>query len=164
MMSPGMLGALGVSASPGTAPGTAPGTVGDGDEFAATTTTTYVACGSEDGGFIVWDLQTKETVQRVGGAPSEIDPAEVPSTPSGDGNGNGDGNGDENGDETRDEKVGDDVVDAPTATKVPEVPSHPDGHRDAVVGMDFAPSHGGGGALATSGLERDKTIKIWIAR
>ena len=158
MMSPGMLGALGVSASPGMAPGTAPGTVGDGDEFAATTTTTYVACGSEDGGFVVWDLHTKETVQRVGGAPSEMDPAEVPSTPSGDGNGNGDGDGDEK------QKVGDDVVDAPTAPKVPEVPSHPDGHRDAVVGMDFAPSHGGGGALATSGLERDKTIKIWIAR
>ena len=154
MLSPGMLGALGMRASPGTAPGTAPGTVGDGDEFAATTTTTYVACGSEDGGFVVWDLQTKETVQRVGGAPSEMDPAEAP------GNGNGDGDGDEK----RDEKVGDDVVDAPTATKVPEVPSHPDGHRDAVVGMDFAPSHGGGGALATSGLERDKTIKIWIAR
>ena len=106
----------------------------------------------------MWDLQTKETVQRVGGAPSEMDPAEVPSTPSGDGNGNGDGDGDEK------QKVGDDVVDAPTAPKVPEVPSHPDGHRDAVVGMDFAPSHGGGGALATSGLERDKTIKIWIAR
>ena len=93
-----------------------------------------------------------------GRAPSEMDPAEVPSTPSGDGNGNGDGDGDET------QKVGDDVVDAPTAPKVPEVPSHPDGHRDAVVGMDFAPSHGGGGALATSGLERDKTIKIWIAR
>ena len=56
-----------------------------------------------DGGFVVWDLQTKETVQRVGGAPSEMDPAEAP------GNGNGDGDGDEK----RDEKVGDDVVDAP---------------------------------------------------
>ena len=105
MMSPGMLGALGVSASPGMAPGTAPGTVGGGDgsrrrrrrrRRVRKRGRRVRRVGSADEG----------NVQRVGGAPSEMDPAEVPSTPSGDGNGNGDGDGDEK------QKVGDDVVDA----------------------------------------------------
>ena len=60
--------------------------------------------------------------------------------------GDGDGSEDANdGDEDEEE-------DEPS----PPPPTDPSGHGDAVVGLDFL-----NGMLATSGLERDRTIKLW---
>ena len=39
----------------------------------------------------------------------------------------------------------------------PPPTTDPDGHDDAVVGLDFHRD----GILATSGLERDRSVKIW---
>ena len=56
------------------------------------------------------------------------------------------------GDALGDGDGGDAVV-----STTPPPPTDPDGHDDAVVGLDFF-RHG---MLATSGLERDRTIKLW---
>ena len=61
--------------------------------------------------------------------------------------------------EGKDGDGGDAVVstDLNPEPKPPPPPTDPDGHDDAVVGLDFF-RHG---MLATSGLERDRTIKLW---
>jgi hypothetical protein len=60
---------------------------------------------------------------------------------------------DGDGDGSEDANDGDeDEEDEPS----PPPPTDPSGHGDAVVGLDFL-----NGMLATSGLERDRTIKLW---
>ena len=141
MMSPGMLGALGVSASPGMAPGTAPGRSGRGRSSRRRRRTT---CRVRKRG---------RRVRRVGSA-DEGNGAARGRRALRDGSRRGALHAERGRKWKRGRRRGRKAEGwrrrrrRPTAPKVPEVPSHPDGHRDAVVGMDFAPSHGGGGALA----------------
>jgi WD40 repeat protein len=144
---------------------------------------TYAVCGSEDGAVMTWNLQTGEEAQRIAGsmdawehvrddekrakAAAKAKGAGSPGTPErtteekkegsdamdvdGDEDNaaakDGDGDGSEDANDGEEEEE-----DEPS----PPPPTDPSGHGDAVVGLDFL-----NGMLATSGLERDRTIKLW---
>jgi COMPASS component SWD3 len=146
---------------------------------------TYAVCGSEDGAVMTWNLQTGDEAQRIAGSMdawehvrADEKRAKAKKTKKGEGGSPGtpertteekkegsdamdvDGDGENaavkngDGDGSEDAKDGDeeDVEDEPS----PPPPTDPSGHGDAVVGLDFL-----NGMLATSGLERDRTIKLW---
>ncbi len=153
--------------------------------FADAEGTSYVVCGSEDGSVMAWDLRGGEVAQRIPGSDAAWtnvvgDESEAKRRRGddagggreGDGDGNGDGEGGATGSPGtpgRDEEDGDagNRAGAPGEGKEggkggrertpPPPPTDPDGHDDAVVGLDFHRD----GILATSGLERDRSVKIW---
>jgi hypothetical protein len=93
--------------------------------------------GAEEGGGGGEGLDAMET-DAVAAGGDDGTAAEGSGAEGGEGGGGGDGNNNDNND------------------------NNVQGHRDAVIGIDFAPSAGGGGVLASSGLEKDKTIKLWV--
>jgi COMPASS component SWD3 len=143
---------------------------------------TYAVCGSEDGAVMTWNLQTGEEAQRIAGsmdawehvradekrAKAKAKGAGSPGTPERtteekkegtdamdvDGDDENAAAKDRDGDGSEDANDGgeDEEEDEPS----PPPPTDPSGHGDAVVGLDFL-----NGMLATSGLERDRTIKLW---
>lgn len=168
--------------------GSGEGGGGDGEGREASTPATYVISGSEDNGIYVWDLQTKAVVQRIAGAPRWEEAAEVEDVAAGverevgvEGKGGEGRNAGEEGATdggagaaknigSGDVKMtdtggnGEDANTGGTERSALEAEYNPNGHRDAVIGVDFVSLAGGGGVLATSGLEKDKTIKMWVTR
>jgi COMPASS component SWD3 len=150
--------------------------------FAESGGETYAVCGSEDGAVMTWNLQTGEEAQRIAGsmdawehvradekrAKAKAKGAGSPGTPERtteekkegtdamdvDGDDENAAAKDRDGDGSEDANDGgeDEEEDEPS----PPPPTDPSGHGDAVVGLDFL-----NGMLATSGLERDRTIKLW---
>ena len=153
--------------------------------FADAEGTSYVVCGSEDGSVMAWDLRGGEVAQRIPGSDAAWtnvvgDESEAKRRRGDDaggggraGRGRGDGEGGATGSPGtpgRDEEDGDAGNRLPARPArgrragkeggertPPPPPTDPDGHDDAVVGLDFHRD----GILATSGLERDRSVKIW---
>jgi WD40 repeat protein len=129
-----------------------------------------VVSGGDDGVATVWDLQTREVLARLGdGVPeaktrakSENGDAEEPDGAfvAGKENRLREGDAKEGGDAAV-VSGGDDEAGAVFSA----FGSDHVGHRDACVGADWTAgtAAGGGAMLATSGLERDKTIRLWRA-
>ena len=156
--------------------------------FADADGTSYAVCGSEDGSVLAWDLRTGEVAQRIpgsdaawqnarqdakaareeakagkrprggeeggDGADGEGGATGSPGTPGRDEEGGERGNDAWGGGEGREGKDGGTTERAATP---PPPPTDPSGHDDAVVGLDFFRD----GMLATSGLERDRSVKLW---
>ena len=156
--------------------------------FADADGTSYAVCGSEDGSVLAWDLRTGEVAQRIPGsdaawqnarqdAKAAREEAKAGKRPRGgeEGGDGADGEGGATGSPGtpgRDEEDGERGNDAggggegregndggkdERAATLPPPPTDPSGHDDAVVGLDFF-RHG---MLATSGLERDRSVKLW---
>ena len=153
--------------------------------FADAEGTSYVVCGSEDGSVMAWDLRGGEVAQRIpdrtrrgrtSSAMSRRRRGDGATTRAAAARGTGTGTG--TGRAARPVPRARRGATRRTATRgttggrarrgeggrerragktPPPPPTDPDGHDDAVVGLDFHRD----GILATSGLERDRSVKLW---
>ena len=126
-----------------------------------------VVSGGDDGVATVWDLQTREVLARLGdGVPEAKKRAKSENGDAEEAEGALLGGKENQLREGDDAKEGGDAAGGDEAGAVfSAFGSDHVGHRDACVGADWTAgtAAGGGAMLATSGLERDKTIRLWRA-
>ena len=123
--------------------------------------------GGDDGVATVWDLQTREVLARLGdGVPEAKKRAKSENGDAEEAEGAFIAGKENQLREGDDAKEGGDAAGGDEAGAVfSAFGSDHVGHRDACVGADWTAgtAAGGGAMLATSGLERDKTIRLWRA-
>ena len=142
------------------------GLLGGGGDDGERRAAALVVSGGDDGVATVWDLQTREVLARLGDGVPEAQKSENGEAEE------AEGAGKENHLREGDAKEGGDAAgavvsggDDEAGAVFPAFGSDHVGHRDACVGADWTAgtAAGGGAMLATSGLERDKTIRLWRA-